>query len=375
MTEPEKPAGSIDPPGIVTPEPADATAASADAPAAGRADGRSSWDRRGRSSSRSWEASPGSSARSRSCPRRPPRLPRPRPSPTRRTTRDSRSLPTAGPVSTGLILYPGAKVPAEGYAPTAQAIAGQGYLVVVVPMPLNFAVFDVGAADRVIAAHPEIARWAIGGHSLGGAMAAQYAADHAAAIAGLALCGAYSAANLSASGLAASSVYGSLDAAAPEDRGPGHPRPSARHDRVRADRGRQPRAVRLVHRPAERSARDDLPGGAAGPHRRGLGLAPCRDRHALTPRRVGPPTPVPMRGPPGRPAPVALLALLREADVAQAELRVLLGLRRARRIEHEVHPGRGLGEGHHLADVRPGWAKTHAQRSIPRAIPPCGGAP
>jgi hypothetical protein len=121
--------------------------------------------------------------------------------------------PTAGPVSTGLVLYPGAKVPAEGYAPTAQAVAEHGYLVVVVPMPLNFAIFDVGAADRVIAAHPEITHWAIGGHSLGGAMAAQYAADHAAAIEGLALCGAYSAADLSTGSLAASSVYGSLDAA------------------------------------------------------------------------------------------------------------------------------------------------------------------
>jgi hypothetical protein len=121
--------------------------------------------------------------------------------------------PTAAPAATGLILYPGAKVPAAGYAPTARAIAEQGYLVVVVPMPLNFAVFDVGAADRVIAAHPEIARWAIGGHSLGGAMAAQYTADHAGAIAGLVLCGAYSAADLSTGGLAASSVYGSLDAA------------------------------------------------------------------------------------------------------------------------------------------------------------------
>jgi len=121
--------------------------------------------------------------------------------------------PAAAPAATGLILYPGAKFPAEGYAPTARAIAEQGYLVVVVPMPLNFAVFDVGAADRVIAAHPEIVRWAIGGHSLGGAMAAQYTADHAGAIAGLVLCGAYSAADLSTESLAASSVYGSLDAA------------------------------------------------------------------------------------------------------------------------------------------------------------------
>ncbi len=122
--------------------------------------------------------------------------------------------PTAASPTTGLVLYPGAKVPAAAYAPTAQALAGRGYLAVVVPMPLNFAIFGVGAADGVIAAHPEIEQWAIGGHSLGGAMAAQYAADHPDVVAGLVFCGAYSAADLSASGLLSSSVYGSLDAAA-----------------------------------------------------------------------------------------------------------------------------------------------------------------
>ncbi len=124
--------------------------------------------------------------------------------------------PVGASPTTGLILYPGAKVPAAGYAPTARAIAEEGYLVVVVPMPLNFAIFGVDAASGVIAAHPDITRWAIGGHSLGGAMAAQYAADNPGAVTGLVLCGAYSASDLSASGLAASSVYGSLDAAAPK---------------------------------------------------------------------------------------------------------------------------------------------------------------
>jgi len=123
--------------------------------------------------------------------------------------------PAAASPSAGLVIYPGAKVPAEGYAPLARALAERGYLAVVVPMPLNFAIFDVGAADDVIAAHPEVRRWAIGGHSLGGAMAAQYAADHPAAVAGLVLCGAYSASDLAGGDLLASSVYGSLDAAVP----------------------------------------------------------------------------------------------------------------------------------------------------------------
>lgn len=122
--------------------------------------------------------------------------------------------PTVATSPTGLVLYPGAKVPAEAYAPTARAIAERGYLVVVVPMPLNFAIFDPGAASRVIAAHPEIERWAVGGHSLGGAMAAQFIGDNPGAASGLALCGAYSAYDLSTRPLLASSVYGSLDAAA-----------------------------------------------------------------------------------------------------------------------------------------------------------------
>jgi hypothetical protein len=112
---------------------------------------------------------------------------------------------------TGLIVYPGGRVPPKAYAPLAHEIAAQGYLVVVVPMPFNLAVLGVGSATQVIADHPEIKHWAIGGHSLGGAMAAQYAADNPELVDGLALWAAYSPADLSASGLAAAVIYGTLD--------------------------------------------------------------------------------------------------------------------------------------------------------------------
>jgi len=49
--------------------------------------------------------------------------------------------------------------------------------VIVPELTLNLAVLDPDAADDVIAAHPEIARWVIGGHSLGGTFAARYAND------------------------------------------------------------------------------------------------------------------------------------------------------------------------------------------------------
>ena len=111
-------------------------------------------------------------------------------------------------------MYPGGKVPAAAYGPLAQSIAAEGYLVAIVEVPFNLAVFDIDAADAAIAARPEIQAWAVAGHSLGGAMAAQYAGSHDAEVDGLALWAAYPANDLSRAGLAATSIYGSLDAGA-----------------------------------------------------------------------------------------------------------------------------------------------------------------
>ena len=114
---------------------------------------------------------------------------------------------------TGLILYPGGRVDPRAYAPIAREIAQQGYLVVIVPMPLNLAVFGVGTAQEVIDAYPDIQQWAIGGHSLGGAMAASFANSHSDEVDGLALWAAYPASSddLSSSGLQVASIYGTLD--------------------------------------------------------------------------------------------------------------------------------------------------------------------
>jgi predicted alpha/beta-hydrolase family hydrolase len=99
--------------------------------------------------------------------------------------------PTSTQPDTGLILYPGGRVDPRAYAPIARLIAEQGYMVVIVPMPHNLAVFGSNRAQDVIAAYPEIQHWAIGGHSLGGAMAARFASRHPGAIQGLVLWAAY----------------------------------------------------------------------------------------------------------------------------------------------------------------------------------------
>jgi dienelactone hydrolase len=121
----------------------------------------------------------------------------------------------------GLVFYPGALVPPAAYAPAALALAEAGFLVVVVPMPFNLAVFDIDAAAAVIRDHPKIETWAIAGHSLGGAMAAQFIDSHPGTMAGLALWAAYSAADLADDRVRVVNSYGTLDNGAPSFTAPG----------------------------------------------------------------------------------------------------------------------------------------------------------
>lgn len=128
--------------------------------------------------------------------------------------------PASGQPRTGLIFYPGGRVDYRSYAPAAKDIAAQGFLVVIVPMPLNLAVFGAGRAADVIAAYPDVQRWAAGGHSLGGAMAAQFAFQHPGAVQGLVLWAAYPAENssLAASDVAVISIFASEDGLATRDK-------------------------------------------------------------------------------------------------------------------------------------------------------------
>jgi hypothetical protein len=113
----------------------------------------------------------------------------------------------------GLVFYPGGRVDPRAYAPAARQIASQGFLVVIVPMPLNLAVFGSDRALEVIAAHPEVTAWAVGGHSLGGAMAAGFAHKHPGQVSGVIFWAAYPAASASLAGLGLPvlSVYGTQD--------------------------------------------------------------------------------------------------------------------------------------------------------------------
>ena len=112
---------------------------------------------------------------------------------------------------TGLVFYPGGKVKHTAYVPLMEALAAKGVLCVLIEMPFRLAVLDSNAAEGVQEKFPQIERWYIGGHSLGGSMAASYLEKHADEFAGLMLLGAYSTADLSQSALSVLSVYGSED--------------------------------------------------------------------------------------------------------------------------------------------------------------------
>lgn len=109
----------------------------------------------------------------------------------------------------GFIFYPGGKVEARAYEPLMAALASRGIVAVLCEMPFNLAVLDVGAAEGIPEMLPEVKSWYIGGHSLGGSMAASYLADNKDIIDGLVLLGSYSTANVSDS--RALSIYGSED--------------------------------------------------------------------------------------------------------------------------------------------------------------------
>ena len=121
--------------------------------------------------------------------------------------------PKAQSASSGFIFYPGGRILAEAYAPLARAVAEAGYLAVIAPMPLNLAILNWAAADAIIEAYPRIETWTIGGHSLGGAMAARYAHANADKVDGLILLAAYPEAELAFQSLNMPivSVYGERD--------------------------------------------------------------------------------------------------------------------------------------------------------------------
>ena len=100
-------------------------------------------------------------------------------------------LSPAAPSDTAIIFYPGAKVEAEAYLPLLDQIRRTGVICILVHMPFRMAIFDADAAEKVMEQFPDVRHWYLAGHSMGGAMASAFAADHSDEVDGLILLGAY----------------------------------------------------------------------------------------------------------------------------------------------------------------------------------------
>jgi pimeloyl-ACP methyl ester carboxylesterase len=128
------------------------------------------------------------------------------------------TLAPAGKATTGLVFYPGARVDAHAYQDLLQPLAAAGHLVIILKPPLGVSLLDTNQARAAMDRHPEIATWAVGGHSLGGVSASAFAAGNP-DVAGLLLFASYPAANMAAArDLSVLSIAGSNDGLSTPDK-------------------------------------------------------------------------------------------------------------------------------------------------------------
>jgi hypothetical protein len=131
--------------------------------------------------------------------------------------------PAHGTSATGVFFQPGALVDPRAYAAVLRPLAEAGHTVVIPKQPLGIAFLAVGAFDEARPRFPAVTGWVVGGHSLGGTVAAMEAdaADHdaTAPAIGLLLYASYPANDISTSlTTAALSLSGSRDGLATPDK-------------------------------------------------------------------------------------------------------------------------------------------------------------
>jgi len=120
----------------------------------------------------------------------------------------------------GLVFYPGGYVDPRAYGPAAMDLAERGFLVTVPRVPFGLAFSNAEAATECFQRHPEVPAWAVGGHSVGGVVAALYAKEHPDTVKGLVFWASYPAdsTDLSKGPVKVLSVSGTLDGLSTPDK-------------------------------------------------------------------------------------------------------------------------------------------------------------
>ena len=136
-----------------------------------------------------------------------------------RYTVESRFTPKTNAKAVGLIFLPGAMVPPLAYDPLARRLAKAGYPVVVMHLENRMAFGGAGVDEMMtrVLSKTQQGRWAVGGHSRGGMLAAEFGYLHPERVAGLILIGTTHPRDrdLSAFPYPVTKIMGSLDGVAP----------------------------------------------------------------------------------------------------------------------------------------------------------------
>ncbi|EJR64572.1 hypothetical protein IIO_01896 [Bacillus cereus VD115] len=111
----------------------------------------------------------------------------------------------------GIVFYQGAKVEVESYSYLGEALAKDGHFVVMPKLPLNLAILGTNVVDSIIEKYPEVQKWYVAGHSMGGAMISRYAFQHEEKVDGIILLGSYPADDFSNKLMPMLSIYGEVD--------------------------------------------------------------------------------------------------------------------------------------------------------------------
>lgn len=122
--------------------------------------------------------------------------------------------------SVGIIFYPGGHVDYVAYAPLGYRLAEKGITVVILKVPMSFAIFDINAAKKVIDDYRFTNfEWFLAGHSLGGVAASEFLVKHPElignAVKGIIFLASYPSKDISHLPIQALCIYGSEDGVLP----------------------------------------------------------------------------------------------------------------------------------------------------------------
>ena len=110
-----------------------------------------------------------------------------------------------------IIFYPGASIEPAAYSSIMTMLAERGIDGFIIKMPVDMAVLGQSKADDIYKKYPSYKKYYLSGHSMGGAMIANYAAKTSNKVNGLFMLAAYPTENLTAADYPILFIYGSED--------------------------------------------------------------------------------------------------------------------------------------------------------------------